>query len=198
MKKVMATAAAGTFLALIASPASAQSDLHHDPGQDMVGAGLMVDSNPPEPDHQDGDIVSTRVSHGYRRVWIRIHFRELVPTSHLFVNARLQNVNGYTNALKLTTANHPRGLVQLMNLSSQRVIDCAISWNIDYDAYTVVISIPRRCQNNPTRVRVALEDTSVPRDLADYSYNDDSRLIGKFARIAYGLWLHRGPVPGRA
>jgi hypothetical protein len=190
MRFVRRALAAGAAVALLgsASPAAAASVTRADAVGDVARSPVGSVAYTPAPSHAEGDIVSTRVSHGPHKIWIAVQLRDLTMTSNgnfhrfwILSNRRFRAVEidafpGHWAGRAVTTTRHGR------------VVGCAVSHRIDYVAHRVVLSMPRSCLGRrPHWVRVAARSTVAG---TTYVYTDDARTTG-MSGITYGPKVRR-------
>jgi hypothetical protein len=170
------------------SPALAQTKTRPDAVGDVARSPVGSSTYTPAPSRIEGDITSTRVSHGPRAVWVTVHLRDLTTTSNgnfhrisILSDRRFRQVEidafpGHWEGHAVTTDAH--GLA----------VGCAVQFRIDYVANLVVLRMPRACLRRPKWVRVAVRSTVAG---TTYAYTDDARTTGVIGGLVYGPRVRR-------
>jgi hypothetical protein len=165
-----------------------------DPARDVVS--VRIDAGPDlqhiarrRPIRAHGDIVSLRALHAHERVIVRLGFRNIRETGHMwhtFVFA--------TPGRRFTLDIDNQGS-RVVDTSLNRCVDLKVRVRSAMDRMRV--SVPRSCLDRPRWVRVGAE-TSTPSNRSDFHYDDalqrgrnDSNWL--FEGPALGSRLHRAP-----
>jgi hypothetical protein len=188
VRRVLAT---GAVVALLCPPvaASADSVTRADAVGDVARSPVGSTASSPAPGRADGDIVSTRVTHGAHRIWIGLRLRDLTTTTNgnfhrfwILSDRRFRAVE--IDAFPGHWAGHA-----VMTTRNGQVVGCAVSHRIDYVEHRVVLSIPRSCLGHrPAWVRVAARSTVAG---TTYAYTDDARATGLGRLVVYGPRVRR-------
>lgn len=161
-----------------------RNDATGDVWRTLIGAASYA----PAPSRSEGDIVSSRVSHGPHAIWIGVRFRELTATS-----------NGFFTRLAIVSDRRYRGIAidalpghwDGQEVTTNRrgvVVGCAVTHRIDYGRNRIVVRVPRTCLGRkPAWVRVAIRTTVAG---ATYAFVDDARTTG-LVKVAFGRRVRR-------
>jgi hypothetical protein len=185
VRRVLATAVATLVLA---QPGTAVADTvtRSDAVGDVARSPIGSSSYLPSPSRIEGDITSTRVSHGPHLIRITIALRELTTTSNGNFNQVLVLSNRRFRAIELDAfPGHWEGHL-VTTTATGRIVGCAVTHRIDYDLNLVHVRVPRTCLGRPRLVRwvrVAVRTTVAG---TAYAYADDARATGYAATPVYG------------
>jgi hypothetical protein len=187
-RRVLAAAAVTTLLCPV-STAAADSVTRADAAGDVARSPVGSATYSPAPSRADGDIVSTRVTHGAHKIWIGVRLRDLTASTNgnfhrfwILSDRRFRAVS--IDAFPGHWAGHAT-----MTTRSGRVVGCAISHRIDYVQHRVVLTVPRSCLGHrPAWVRVAVRSTVAG---TTYAYTDDARATGIGRLVVYGPRVRR-------
>jgi hypothetical protein len=176
---------------LVFPPGSASADTvtRADAVGDVARSPVGSAAYSPAPGRVDGDIVSTRVTHGAHRIWVGVQLRDLTTTSNgnfhrfwILSDRRFRAVA--IDAFPGHWAGHA-----VMTTRTGRVVGCALSFRIDYAERRVVLSIPRSCLGRrPAWVRVGVRSTVAG---TTYAFTDDGRTTGLGRLVGYGPRVRR-------
>lgn len=172
-------------IALLVQSGAAVGDtlVRNDPAGDVWRSRIGSTSYAPAPSRIEGDIVSSRVSHGPRAIWIGVRFRDLTTTS-----------NGFFTRLAIVSDHRYRGIAidalpghwEGRTVTTTRrglVVGCGVTHRIDYTQNRIVVRVPRVCLGRkPAWVRVAIRTTVAG---TTYAFTDDARTTG-LVRVAFG------------
>jgi hypothetical protein len=153
---------------------------------------MDADTSAPEPTVTDGDIESSRLTHGRYRIGVRIKFADLQKTGdtrgHLVQVVTNEGV--HRDVLLAVGPNLWRGISEMDRPSGAKV-RCAVRHSIDYTNHVVTIGFPRRCVSNPRWVRLGVGSFSVADKIV---YADDALLANKIYdnSLALSARLKRG------
>ena len=150
-----------TFMAvLIPSAATANSYVRPDAAKDVVKyATANSSSSTKVPDRTFGDVLSSSVGHGKRRVNMAMRADELTQTgdgaTFLF---RIGTKHKIRRLYIETSPGHWQGVGYfLRDTNSGDSLKCrGIGWSIDYGTDLVRASVPRKCLGKPKWVHVGM------------------------------------------
>lgn len=173
-------------------PASAQSLVERDAHADVRSFPVDADTSAPEPTVTDGDIESSRLTHGRYRIGVRIKFADLQKTgdNRGHVVQVVTNEGVHRDVVLAVGPNLWRGSSEMDRPSGAKV-RCAVRHSIDYTNHVVTIGFPRRCVSNPRWVRLGVGSFSVAGETA---YADDALLANRVrdSSLALSARLKRG------
>jgi hypothetical protein len=188
VRRVLATVV-GVVLLLPSGVAAGDTLRRPDPVGDVERSVIGSSSYAPIPTQIEGDIISTRVSHGLHAIRIGIRLRELTTVTNgnfhrlsILSNRRFRAIEidafpGHWEGHAVTTNAHGR------------VVGCAVTHHIDYETNRVVVKVPRSCLGrHPKWVRVAIRTTVAG---TQYAYADDGRTTGLATGTYYGRRVYR-------
>ena len=173
----LATLVAG--LVLLPSDAQADSYVSPDASGDVVQVNLQAETSMQVPDRTEGDITSSGVAHGKRRVAMATRHRELTRTGagtvHLF---RIGSRNRVHVVTLVARPGHWQGSAS-MKTGQGRSVSCrGLRWSIRYDDDLVRLSVPRRCLGRPSWVHVGMAEKHVEETS---NFLDDAQTDGRIS-----------------
>jgi hypothetical protein len=183
-------AAVGLGVALLLQSGAAVGDVlvRRDPVGDVWRSPIGSSTYAPAPSRVEGDIVSSRVRHGPRAIWIGIRLRELTTTSNgLFTRLAIVSDRRYRAIAIDALPGHWDGRA-VTTTRAGRAVGCGVTHRIDYDENRIVVRVPRVCLGkHPEWVRVAIRTTVAG---TTYAFTDDARTTG-LVRVAFGHRVRR-------
>jgi hypothetical protein len=184
-------AAVGIGVSLLLQSGAAVGDVlrRADPVGDVWRTPIGSSSYAPAPTRVEGDIVSSRVSHGPHAIWIGIRLRELTTTSNgLFTRLAIVSDRRYRAIAIDALPGHWDGRA-VTTTRAGLVVGCGVTHRIDYDENRIVVRVPRVCLGrHPAWVRVAIRTTVAG---TTYAYTDDARTTGLVSRVVFGHRVRR-------
>jgi hypothetical protein len=152
-----------TVLAVMAPTAAEAASYHHtDATRDVVS---VIDDDAgsattPETSRDDGDILTSAVAHGPRRVTMALHLGALEESGDLVVHyfsiaTSRHKVRTFTIVAE---PGHWQGSVRKLTGRGKPFRCRGVHWSIGYSSKSVTLSVPRRCLGRPAWVRVAMAD----------------------------------------
>lgn len=167
-----------TLSLYVASPASAERDVHHDPAGDVVRF-TRNDAQVPATGTRDMDVRRTVVSHTVRRVTIRLRIADLrASTSHYSLSSIKTDALTYgVEYYRLFGADAPSQLV-LTDASGARMTCPGRTKRFSASRDEVGLSFPRACLGDPRWVRVSSGWYTIGN--RDRIFGDDPRQVGGF------------------
>jgi len=191
MRRCSRVAVVGLGVALLLQSGAAlgdvlkRTDAVGDVWRSPIGSSAYV----PAPTRIEGDILSSRVSHGPHAIWIGIRLRDLTTTSQgNFTKLSLQSDRRFRTVEIDAFPGHWDGTA-VTTTARGRAVGCAVTHRIDYDRNRIVVRVPRACLGrHPAWVRVAIRTTVAG---TRYAYTDDARTTGLVAPVVYGRRVRR-------
>ena len=172
--RTLAVAVLATAL-VAAAPGAAEAGTISNP--DVAGDMTEIDydggPSTPAPDRVRVDVLNTTLTHGTRRVSIRVEYADLdfaEGGTELYV--QMVTNEGVRRNLDLTAFDTSVGEAQMYR--GERPIRCAIRHSIDYAANVIRLSFPRACASFPRWVRFRV--ASLAWDDGDGIFMDDALL----------------------
>ena len=165
-----------TLAVLVPSAVQADSYVRPDAARDVHSYDQSF-NEATAPDRAEGDILSSGVVHGRRRVAMAMRFAQLIHSGHGATYTFLIGTKHMRRYLFLDTSpGHWRGLKLFSNGGAHPEKCRGIGWSIDYRANLVRASVPRRCLRRPKWVHVGMGANSWLNDqvffLDDAAAND--------------------------
>ena len=185
MNGIRRALAAAVVPVLVALPGTATADRERsrDAIGDMWSSPVGTVDYTPAPSHVAGDIVSTRVVHAPRAVWIRIRLRELdTDNNGNFHRIAIKTDRRFRYVEIDALPDHWSGSVRTTGPAG-RPVPCAVRHRIDYALNQVRVRVPRRCLGKPAWVRVGVRSTVAG---ALRVFTDDAHSRGVPSTIALG------------
>lgn len=157
LRRGLATALLAGLLVTPVGAASARTLLDTDPRGDVRSFSGDSETSVAAPAVTNGDIVSTRFTHGLRRVSVRLHLADLRRTGAFRAEyVRIVTNEGLRREVSLTAAPGLwRGRAE-MDRPSGRKVRCAVRHDIDYAHDVVTLDFPRTCISSPRWVRLGV------------------------------------------
>lgn len=109
----------------------------------------------PAPERRSNDVTRTRLTHGARRVGVRVNYVDLKrkPGEIQVLNIVMMTDEGVRRYLQVAARRrHWSGDSQMYN-RRWRPVECSVRHAIDYEANVIKVSFPRRCASTPRWVR---------------------------------------------
>jgi hypothetical protein len=109
----------------------------------------------PAPERRSNDVNKTRLTHGTRRVAVRVNYVELKrkPGEIQLLNIAMVTDEGVRRYLQVAAwRRHWSGDAQMHN-RRWGPVECPVRHAIDYEANVIRVSFPRRCASTPRWVR---------------------------------------------
>lgn len=183
-------ATAGALLLAGASSAQADTTSYTDAAGDVTSFTYVDGSDPvvaEAPTRRRGDVRRVRLAHHESRVVVRYSMRDALSSEYgLFYGIRTPQADYSLVRFRFAEGKS----VALTKGSSTKPIRCSgISWDIDHEAATVGMSIPRSCLGSPRWVRVGAGVATFAGD--ERSYWDDALRTGDNADIRLSSRLYR-------
>ena len=152
-------ALATTFAVAVPAAAQANSYVLPDSTKDVVKYDNQQDNTATAvPDRTEGDILSSSVAHGKRRVRMAMRVDELTPTGdgatfYFRIGTKKKIRFLYIN----TSPGEWAGVKSFKKGDSNRNARCrGINWSIDYVEDIIAASVPRKCVGKPKWVHVGM------------------------------------------
>jgi hypothetical protein len=186
---------------MAATPATAYAESVDDADTvgDMVRYSLGSGATTPVPERTLNDISNTKLTHGDRRVGIKVDYVDLKRKARhriQYLNLKMVTNEGARREIWLSaTRRHPSGKLDMFNGPARRqdVVDCAARHSIDYEANVMKVGFPRRCASNPRWIRFKVLSGADTRFDGDLSYEDDGlRDRPRTPRLKQSERVHRG------
>jgi len=171
---VLGCAVAAGLVVVGAGPASADRAEWTDAAGDMTGITESSDGvdMAPAPDHHAGDVTSIVVRHGRHAVTVKVSFAQL----------RRSHFNAFVGKLRTDTAARHfyvedevdvRPRLYMVNKRFRPVCGGA-TLDVDYQANTLAVRVPRTCLKRPDWVRAAAMSANDNGDGSNTYYLDDA------------------------
>lgn len=174
------TLAAALLTGLVVAPAgaaSAQSLLDTDQQSDVRSFTGDSKTSVAEPAETNGDILSTRFTHGKYRIGVRMQFADLQKSGLVRGEyLRIVTNEGLRREVSLIAAPGFWGGKAEMDTPGGKRVRCAVRHSVDYTHHVVTLGFPRSCVSNPRWVRLGLG--SVRAETQDTFYLDDALIDG--------------------
>ncbi len=175
----VAVTALGALAPWVPAPAHATSE---DPTGDVVVRGVEDDSQTPDPDWDNGDIVATTPSYRGREVVVKVSFADL-----------RKDVDSFTHELRIKTRRHEFQVLGFANEEKWRgrffmfrdgeQVRCSgLGHGIFYGMNELVVVVPRACLGRPAWVRVGWRTESWV-DAAETTRADDASRDGSVGEL---------------
>ncbi len=147
-----------TMAVLVPSAAVADSYVHSDPAGDVRRfATHTATTSTAAPDRDEGDVLSSSVAHGKKRVTMAMRAEELPSTgdgvSYLF---RIGTKHKVRRLFIETGPGRWQGAKFFTKDNNKQTKCRGIRWSINYTTDVIVTSVPRRCLGKPKWVRVGM------------------------------------------
>ncbi len=157
LRRGLVTALLAGLVVTPVGAASARTLADSDPHGDVRSFSGDSEKSVAEPAVTDGDIVSTRFTHGTHRVSVRIRLANLQRTgAYRAEYVRIVTNEGLRREVSLTAAPGMwRGRAE-MDRPSGRKVRCAMRHDIDYAHDVVTLDFPRTCISSPRWVRLGV------------------------------------------
>ena len=181
---VPSAAVAGSYT----SPDNSGDVVKYDNGSDPTATKV--------PDRAEGDILSSRVVHGPRRVTMAMHADELSKVANGALYLFRVGTRTKTRWLYIDTApGHWRGAKFFENRKGNKVRCRGITWRVDYVADTVRASVPKRCVGGRSKPWVHVGMLLLTYDGGNLKpiYADDPRTNGYIGTSGSALQAAWGP-----
>jgi hypothetical protein len=183
IRPVLAATAAAAMVVVPVTAAQAQTWRHADATGDVQSMPMVGDATTGtvEPDVTDPDVRTVRVSHGPRKVTMRVQFVDLAAAKDV----------GYIFGFQLRTNERLHRVVELdagpgmwrgqVTFSSpRRELRCkGLSRSIDYVKNVVTVSVPRSCLSHPRWVQAG----SAAAKITGLNLNDPSSIDNATAYV---------------
>jgi hypothetical protein len=190
--------ALATVLAVMAPTAAQAASYHHtDAAHDVVSANDDNDTVTAAPDRTDGDILTSGVAYGPRRVTLAMKFAALDRPAGLAEHyfSVVTSKGKVRTFILVAPKAHPEGSLIKQTGRGKKFTCKRVHWSIGYGARTVTLSVPTRCLGKPRWVRGAMASIDVDDVQADSPpiFLDDSNTTGFTAdsEPKYGPRVHR-------
>jgi hypothetical protein len=199
---LLATAVSAGSIVLTIGPADAQTVRHLDARHDVLrSTGAFEDNETKVPNRTQGDITWVRATYSKHSLFLSMRFRKLAKLRrtefHLF---SVQTSNGKErDALVNSGSRYPRGVAVLSN--DQGYLHCRIQHRVSYRHAIVTVTIPARCLDDASWVRVGFGEADYPLNPSNpfgngTEFNDDGYASypsdGIDDTLVYGPEVHRG------
>ena len=139
-------------------PAAAYADRHTvtDAAGDVASTVGQSDTYTPAPDRVEGDIVSSTVKHGARKVVMTLRYRDLSTSTEVDEHVFFVHTSKMTRVVRLfANASNPGGKAVLTKAHGKKV-RCHVGRRIDYNLNTATVMVPRSCLGQPRWVKVGM------------------------------------------
>ena len=186
----LATVLVTTLAVLVPSAAEARSYVSPDTSGDVVEVNFQYETTAVVPARTEGDIVSSGVVNGKRRIKMAMRYRELTMTGagvvHVFRIGSLKRVRVVSLVAR---PGHWQGSALMEKDNGTNVTCRGMSWSIGYDDNLLRLSVPRRCLGKPKWVHVGM----LEKHMEDPSnFLDDAQTNGYIgADPKWGPWVRR-------
>jgi hypothetical protein len=160
----------------------------------LVDESVDLDEAVPAPDHAGTDVVRTAVSHGAKRLRVRVAFRALERDPFQFMVIRVRTPHGSYEALVERLGGKPIASIH----RGPRALDCdSLGAKVDLRTDTVTASLPTSCLDAPRWVQIGVGAVSVSGQQGNPElgavYADDAHRDGAIRdNIATGPKVRRG------
>jgi len=137
------------------STAQAQSITDIDTARDMAGTNDEKQDPHPTPKQVRNDVLRTTLTHGARRISIRVKYGEMrrLDDGHGQFVQMVTN-EGIRRKLNIfATPDHWAGLTRMWRERDGGQVRCAIRHSMDYTDNVIAVSFPRRCVSSPRWVK---------------------------------------------
>jgi len=151
---LVAALAAGLVVAG-SSAAQAQSITDTDTAGDMVRIDYETEETRPTPNQVRNDVLRTNMTHGARRISIRVKYAELQRVGYgLGQSVQMVTNEGVRRNLDVFVEQGDwAGSVGMWRGRDGGEVRCAIRHSIDYTNNVIAISFPRQCVSSPRWVK---------------------------------------------
>jgi len=178
---LVAALAAGLVVAG-SSAAQAQSITDIDTAGDMVGTNDEHQDPHPTPNQVRNDVLRTTITHGARRIRIRVKYGEMrrLDDGH-GQSVQMVTNEGIRRNLDISADSRRwAGRTQIWRGRDGGEVRCAIRHKLDYANNVIAVSFPRRCVGYPRWVKFRVVGF---RFLRDGDYYDDALRDAPFLRF---------------
>jgi hypothetical protein len=156
IRPVLAATAAAAMVVVPVTAAQAQTWRHADATGDVQSVGASSDANPtPAPDAVDPDVSKIRVTHGPRKVTMRVQFVDLAAgkqVSYMFMFQLRTDERLHRDVVLDAGPGMWRGQASFSSPHSD--LRCkGLGHNIDYVQNVVTVTVPRSCLSRPRWVQ---------------------------------------------
>jgi len=151
---LVAALAAGVVVAG-SSAAQAQTITDTDTAGDMVKSDWENDETRPAPNQVRNDVLRTTMTHGAKRISIRVKYAELrrVGDGHGEYVQVVTN-EGVRRGIEVSAdPGHWAGRAEMWRERDESEVRCAIRHSIDYTRNVIAVSFPRQCTSSPRWVK---------------------------------------------
>lgn len=149
-------------VALAPTAAHAATYHHSDAPHDVVSVtdDDIGSSATPEPTRDDGDILTSAITHGPRRVTMSMHDGGLERDGERAVHYfGVATSKGKIRTFQVVASpDHWQGSLQKLTGRGKTFRCRGVHWSIGYASRSVTLSVPRRCLGRPAWVRVAMAE----------------------------------------
>jgi hypothetical protein len=193
MNLVRSSLLAAVTAAAVLAPAAAYADaaVTSDPKGDVLVYSGDSETPTKDPSVTQGDIVSSAVDYGPRRVTLAVHFRDLAMSGDGFYSVfRIRTNEGRLREVDLFAGpGQWSGTTETVNARHDKVRCRGVRHNIYYTANLARISIPSRCLSRPRWVETAIGAV----DIKDPKFFvDDANTDGKvYDEPVWGTRVYR-------
>ena len=178
---LVAALAAGLVVAG-SSAAQAQSITDIDTAGDMVGTNDEHQDPHPTPNQVRNDVLRTTMTHGARRISIRVKYAEMrrLDDGH-GQSVQMVTNEGIRRNLDISAdSRHWAGRTQMWRERDGGQVRCAIRHKLNYTDNVIAVSFPRRCVGNPRWVKFRVAGF---RTVGDGDYYDDALRDAPFLKL---------------
>jgi hypothetical protein len=165
MKIARSAAISIATVAVALAPTAAEAATYHhsDAAHDVVSVNDDTGATTPAPDRASGDILTSGVAYGPRRVTMAMKYAAFDKTDgiteHLF---SLATSKGKVRTFAvIASSGHLEGSMLKVTGRGKSFKCKGVHWSLGYGARTATVSVPVRCLGKPRWVRASMLDLAV-------------------------------------